>query len=87
MVAVGSMTSVGTEPSLVRSEIGTLMAMVWTLKPWTPLTPAAAADGMRWAAWNGRSVPRSKIEPRSTWNASERWPAKTVRPPLTACTA
>ena len=31
---------------------------------------------MRWAAWNGRSVPRSKIDPRSTKKPSARWPAE-----------
>ena len=35
--------------------MGTWMAMLWTLSPWVPLTPAAAADGIRWRNWKGRS--------------------------------
>src|SRR5437773_8030456 len=53
-------------PPRVTSVFGTESAIVWTLKPLVPFTPAAAGKGIRWRFWNGRRAPRSKIEPRST---------------------
>src|SRR5207245_4099730 len=44
--------------------------------------PGAAGVGMRWKFWTGLRVPRSKIDPRSTKNASSLWPANTVEPSL-----
>ena len=41
------MTFVGVVCVRVRSEIGTWSAMLWTLKPCEPLTPTAAAEGIR----------------------------------------
>ena len=81
MTEAGSITSVGRVPLRVRSVLGTWIAIVCTFRPWVPLTPTAAADGIRCAAWNGRSAPRSKMLPRSTWKLSARWPAKNFRPP------
>ena len=43
----------------------------------TPSLPSSAASGIRCAMLNGRSPPRSKIDPRSTKNGSSRWPANT----------
>lgn len=80
-------TSVGRTFLAVRSVLGTWMAMLCTLSPWVLLTPTAVAEGMRWAIWNGRSVPRSKMLPRSTWKPSARCPANTVRPPAIRLTA
>ena len=44
-------------------------------------------SGMRCAGLNGRSPPRSKIDPRSTKNGSSRGPAKTLPPPPRLATA
>src|ERR671931_605318 len=63
------------------------MAIVWTLKPCSSLTPLLAGVGIRCRFWKGRRSPRSKIDPRSTQNGSPRWPAKTLIPPDTVCTA
>ena len=57
---------VGTEPSLVSFEIGTWIAIEWTFSVASVSTLGDAAIGIRCRFWNGRSVPRSKIEPRST---------------------
>jgi hypothetical protein len=78
---------VGSEPSRVRYRIGTCSAIVCTLRPLRLFTPALAAIGIRCRFWNGRSAPRSKIEPRSTQNGSRRWPAKTVMPSAMVVTA
>ena len=51
--------------------------MVCTLKDWTALRPFISGIEIRCASLNGRSAPRSKMLPRSTWNASARWPANT----------
>ena len=61
--------------------------MVCTLYDCTELTPFMFGIEIRWASLNGRSAPRSKMLPRSTWNASARWPQKTLMPCLTPCTA
>ena len=77
----GLITSVGLLPLQVSSEIGTWIAIVCTLNDCTELMPSIFASGIRCAWLNGRSPPRSKTLPRSTWNASARWPANTLRPP------
>ena len=82
ITAPGDITSVGRLWLRVTSEIGTCSAMLWTLNVLVPFTPTAAALGIRWRFWNGRSVPRSKMLPRSTWNPSARCPANTFRLPL-----
>ena len=46
----------------------------------------ASAVGIRCSDWKGRSAPRSKMLPRSTWKPSARCPAKTRRPPAMLCT-
>ena len=46
----------------------------------------ASAVGIRCSDWKGRSVPRSKMLPRSTWKPSARCPANTRRPPAMLCT-
>ena len=77
----------GTLPSRVSCLIGISSAMVCTLYDCTELTPFMFGIEIRWASFNGRSAPRSKMLPRSTWNASARWPQKTLMPCLTPCTA
>ena len=72
MVACASMTPDGFLPPKVRSVTGTCSAIECTLRPCRPLMPMAAADGIKWWDSNGRSAPRSKMLPRSTWNASPR---------------
>ena len=78
----GDITSVGTLWFRVISEIGTCSAMLWTLNVLLAFTPTASAVGIRWWDSKGRSVPRSKMLPRSTWKPSARWPANTFRPPM-----
>ena len=77
----------GTLPSRVSFEIGISSAMVCTLKHCTELTPFMFGIEIRCASLSGRSAPRSKMLPRSTWKASARWPQKTLMPCLTSCTA
>ncbi len=57
------------------SAIGTSMAIEWTFLPMVAFTPARSGSGIRCAGLNGRRPPRSKMVPRSTANASSRWPA------------
>ena len=67
IVAVGSADPAGSFPVLVSSVMGTWMAIEWTLNPLVPSTPVVEGGvGMSWSLANGLSVPRSKIEPRST---------------------
>ena len=67
IVAVGSATPLGSLPVLVSSVMGTWIAIEWTLNPLVPSTPGAFGRvGMRWRLSTGLSVPRSKMEPRST---------------------
>src|SRR4029077_14558010 len=62
----GDVTSLGTEPLAVRSEIGTCSAIVWMLSVFVASTPSASGLGIRCRCWNGRRSARSKIAPRST---------------------
>src|SRR6202035_2262832 len=57
---------VGTDPCLVKSEIGTWIAIEWMVGVAVAPTPAAAGVGIRCRFWNGRRSARSKVEPRST---------------------
>ena len=63
---------VGSFPLRVTSVIGTWSAIECTLNAWSEFTPGAAAIGSRCRFCTGRSAPRSKMLPRSTWNASAR---------------
>ena len=57
---------VGTEPSLVSFEIGTWITIECTFSVASVSTLEDAAIDSTCRFWNGRSTPRSKIEPRST---------------------
>ena len=57
---------VGTEPSLVSFEIGTWITIECTFSVASVSTLVDAAIEIRCRFWNGRSVPRSNVEPRST---------------------
>ncbi len=87
MVDLLSIGSVGTRPRRVRWSIGTSMAIVCTLAWASASTPAALAVGIRCSDWKGRSVARSKIDPRSTKNPSARCPQNTRPPPSRLVTA
>ena len=58
--------SVGREPSRVRCLMGTWIAIVCTFSVLSVSTLFEAAIGIRCRFWNGRSAPRSNVEPRST---------------------
>jgi hypothetical protein len=79
--------SFGTDPSLVRSSMGTCDAMVCALSRAVASTPIAGDVAMGCTFCSGRRSPRSKIDPRSTKKPSLRCPAKTVSPLGRACTA
>jgi hypothetical protein len=78
--ASGSFGLVTSRWSLVNWRSGTRMAIEFVLNPLTPSTPGSAGSEAAWRVLNGRSPARSKIEPRSTKNASSRWPAKSRVP-------
>src|SRR5271154_4545950 len=61
-----SVYDVGWTHPRVSSLIGTWIAMLCTFRLASELMPAVAAPFRRKSGWNGRSSPRSKIDPRST---------------------
>ena len=82
------MTSVGFLPSRVRSVFGTWIAMVCTLRPWSPLTPAAAAE--RDEVQVLERTQRAEVEDRCRGRRRSRRPAgrrRPSRPPGSACIA
>src|SRR3954453_17483205 len=84
---------------LALASIGRWRGMLFTFFPRTPSTPPLAplvpplllvtlpGFGIRWALWIGRRAIRSKIDPRSTKNASLRGPANALPPPGSAVIA
>ena len=64
----------------VARDSGSCSTIEWTFTLLSGFTPSEAAIGMMCAFCNGRNTARSKIEPRSTQNASLRCPAKTFSP-------
>ena len=63
--------SVGLMPPAVSWSFGICNAREWTFKVLVELMPAMAdrapvTPNVAWNCWNGRSVPRSKMDPRST---------------------
>ena len=73
-------------PPAAMSEIGTWIAMLCTFTAAVEFTPVAWLESRavrRWRAGSRSDAGRRgrRSNPRSTKNASARWPAKTLRPP------
>src|SRR3984957_18888297 len=89
MTAVDLAGSVGLEPSEVSIVFGIWRAIVCTFEAPSvlipSLMPSAPPPACREA--KGRRSPRSNTAPRSTKNASARWPANTFSPVARVLTA